>query len=256
MTNIHLLIGILAILVPLGCDVVTTHHPDRPNTARPSTNSGSNSVAALADPSRETVHRTSSGLVRKTFSEGAGPTYVLLHGYGSDENDMDALSNRVGLVGDVIGYRAPIVMTKGRYAWFPVTFSSEGSRYNDDDVLTAAQKVIESLEGEAKKPVTLMGFSQGGMLSLYVGLSRPDLVERVVTLSGPGPLPAAADAKGPRVFLAHGSGDLVVPVERSRTVYQDLKGRGIDATYVEIEGLPHAVDDEIVQKLNSWLSDN
>ncbi|MEZ4458249.1 MAG: alpha/beta fold hydrolase [bacterium] len=249
MKTSQLLICIFAILVPMGCDVVPPHLPDHRNT------NGSNSTATQATP-RESVHKTAAGLVRKTFLDSDGPAYVLLHGYGSNEGDMDALSKRLGVAGDVIGYRAPIVMTTGRYAWFPVTFSSEGSRYRDEDVVTAAQKVIESLEGEVKKPVTLMGFSQGGMLSLYVGLSRPDLVERVVVLSGPGPLPEPRDTKAPRVFLAHGTGDLVIPVERSQTVYQELKKRGVDATYVEIEGLPHAVDDEIVQKLSTWLSDN
>lgn len=245
------MIKYLAILMPacliLACDVVSpTPQPHSPEVRE---------TSGHGETSKNQDRETSKGvLFRSVFQEAEGQTTVFLHGYGSNEDDMGGLARRAALEGNLVGYRAPIVMTTGRYAWFPVTFSAQGSRYDDKEVERAAQIVIRELEHE-KTPVQLMGFSQGGMLSLYVGLTRPDLVSKVVVLSGPGPLPPPSDPPPHlRVFMAHGSGDLVIPIERAHATRDELKKRGIDLTYVEIEGLPHAVDDEILQRLGAWES--
>ncbi len=244
----------LAILVPacliLACDVVTPN----PQTFEDKDRKTSiEDRAKPEDPNPTEDRKTSKNvLFRAVFQEGEGPTTVFLHGYGSNEDDMGGLARRAGLKGTTVGYRAPIIMTTGRYAWFPVSFSDQGSQYDDQAVARAATQVIEELEHE-KTPVQLMGFSQGGMLSLYVGLLRPDLVSRVVVLSGAGPLPPDTGSKSfPKVFMSHGTADQVILIDRAHAVRDELIKRGITPTFVEIEGLPHAVDDEILERLRKW----
>ncbi len=257
----------LAILVPacliLACDVVSppssvevpqTQNDNRKTSPEDRKTSPEDRKTSPEDRKTSPEDRKTSKnvLVRSVFQEDKGQTTVFLHGYGSNEEDMGGLARRAALKGTLVGYRAPIVMTTGRYAWFPVSFSNEGSKYDDTKVALAAEQVIKELEHE-HTPVQLMGFSQGGMLSLYVGLLRPDLVSRVVVLSGAGPLPPTSDAKPfPKVFMAHGSADQVILIDRAHAVRDELIKRGITPTYVEIEGLPHAVDDEILQRLREW----
>lgn len=248
------MIKYLAILVPacliLACDVVTPT-PQRSKIEDRKTSTAGPTPSENPAPSED--RKTSKNvLFRAVFQEDEGQTTVFLHGYGSNEDDMGGLARRAGLKGTTVGYRAPIIMTTGRYAWFPVSFSDQGSRYDDQAVAHAANLVIEELEHE-KTPVQLMGFSQGGMLSLYVGLLRPDLVSRVVVLSGAGPLPLDTGSKSfPKVFMSHGTADQVILVERAHIVRDELIKRGITPTFVEIEGLPHAVDDEILERLRNW----
>lgn len=192
-------------------------------------------------------------LHREVFRSDEGPTTVFLHGYGSNEDDMAGLARRAGLSGEWLGYRAPITLRKGRYAWFHVDFSSTERRYSDEEVHAAAARVIAALEHE-KTPVTLAGFSQGGMLSLYVGLKRPDLVSRVIVFSGPGPLPEDVKSSHLPVFMSHGTADQVIDIGRARVVAERLSKMGVDLEYVEIEGLAHAVSPEVLQRLGTWVS--
>jgi phospholipase/carboxylesterase len=86
------------------------------------------------------------------------------------------------------------------------------------------------------KRVTVGGFSAGASLSLYLGLANGDLFRSVISLSPGGGLPADRIGK-PRVFLAHGTKDLVIPIELGGDlVASRLRQQGYEVVYRRFAG--------------------
>lgn len=110
--------------------------------------------------------------VRTWFDErGAGDPLVLLHGGLSDSRDfsgnLDALADRFRLL-------LPDRRGHGRTADVPGPFTMDAM----------AQDAIAFVEKAVGGPVRLVGYSAGALVALWVGVRRPDLVERLVLVSG------------------------------------------------------------------------
>ncbi len=149
--------------------------------------------------------------------ERAGrPLLVLLHGYGSHEQDLFGLVPH--LPGDfaVAAVRAPLAPpfpTPG-WSWFPI----EGLYQRDARTTTAAaERFLAWLDAQAHDgPVGLLGFSQGAVIATQALRLRPEAFAFAVTLAGyadPGPLPGDALLKEvrPPVFWGRGARDEVIP---------------------------------------------
>jgi phospholipase/carboxylesterase len=106
------------------------------------------------------------------------PLLVLLHGYGSYEGDLFGLSPHLPLSPVIASVRAPFAEGNG-YSWFPLS--------GDDrlDVATAsAQAVLDWIDTLSFTSVGLLGFSQGGAVSLQTLRLAPARFSYVVNLSG------------------------------------------------------------------------
>ncbi|MDE0545267.1 alpha/beta hydrolase [Microbacterium sp. C7(2022)] len=156
------------------------------------------------------------------WSDGALPLadrdlLVLLHGYGSDEHDLFGL--RAYLSPDLVvaSLAAPLTPpwpAPGR-SWYPI----EGLNSRDAAATTAAGEAVlawldEHAAGAAS--VGLLGFSQGGAVSLQTLRLAPERIDYVVNLSGyatPGALPRDAELaeRRPPVFWGRGTHDDVIP---------------------------------------------
>jgi len=101
----------------------------------------------------------------------------------------------------------------------------------------------------------LGGFSDGGSYALSLGVANGDLAEAVLAFS-PGFAAAPGRYGRPWFFIAHGTEDRVLPVERcGRRVAADLAADGYDVVYEEFTG-GHVVPPELVAAaLDSWLGD-
>lgn len=93
--------------------------------------------------------------------------------------------------------------------------------------------------------LTIVGFSQGTMMALHVGLRRPRQVAGIVgysgMLTGVRELGYAEITKPP-VLLVHGSADPIVPVAATHSAKGDLERLGINVTVHVSAGLGHSVD--------------
>ena len=84
--------------------------------------------------------------------------------------------------------------------------------------------------------VAVEGFSDGASYALGLGLGNGDLFRRIVAFS-PGYAPNARAEGRPSVFISHGTGDDVLPIDRcSRRIVPSLQRRGYDVRYREFEG--------------------
>jgi phospholipase/carboxylesterase len=178
---------------------------------------------------------------------------VLCHGYGSDGNDLISLAPhwRPLLPGAAfVSPHAPerCSMSPSGYQWFPL------SRLDPHETLrgaeTAAPKLNAFLDEELAHlgltgdKLALVGFSQGTMMSLYVGLRRNPLPAAIVGFSG---MLVGAETlphfdKAPPVLLTHGDADTVVPVQALFMSATALGAAGVPVQWHLSRGLGHGID--------------
>ena len=178
---------------------------------------------------------------------------VLCHGYGSDGNDLIGLAPhwRPLLPGAAfVSPNAPerMSMAASGYQWFPL------SRIDPHETLrgaeAAAPKLDAFLDEELARhnltgdKLALVGFSQGAMMSLHVGLRRKVLPAAIVGFSGMlvGPEKLPKLPKPPPVLLLHGDADNVVPPGALFMAATALGGAGVPVQWHLARGLGHGID--------------
>ena len=191
------------------------------------------------------------------------PILLLLHGYGSNEEDLLRLGRSVDPRLLVVSVRAPISVGRGRYAWYPLDWSGGAPTAKVEDMRRARGPLVDYLEalpeavGGDPERLFLMGFSQGSMMSLEMAALGVN-VAGVVALSGRAPLallerdPAKPCALPP-VFMAHGVADPVIPVAKARALRDALSACDVDLSYQEIEGMKHQIAAATRRDLALWL---
>lgn len=191
---------------------------------------------------------------------GAAPKQivVLLHGYGSSGSDMIALAPHWQEALPDALFLAPHApqrcgMMGAGYQWWGLSgFAPAALAAGAASAAPAIDAFIDkklAQYGLTEAELALIGFSQGTMMALHVGLRRKSAVAAVVGYSGM--LTSIADlAKdfghknfpGPPVLLVHGSADPVVPVAALHMAESELKRLGVAVTSHVSFGVPHSVD--------------
>ena len=127
----------------------------------------------------------------KTKAENT-PLIILLHGYGSNEEDLFSFAEELPDSMLVISVRAPLSMGFGSYAWYTIHFeTNDASKFSDiPEAKQALHKIgifINEIISEYKVDkdnVFLFGFSQGTILSIAYALNNPNKINHVIALSG------------------------------------------------------------------------
>jgi len=178
---------------------------------------------------------------------------VLCHGYGSDGNDLIGLAPhwRNSLPGaEFVSPNAPerCPMAGAGYQWFPL------SRIDPQETLrgteSAAPKLNAFIDEELARlnltgdRLALVGFSQGTMMSLYVGLRRNPAPAAIVGYSGllTGGETLPHFEKAPPVLLLHGDMDQVIPPQALFMSANALGAAGVPVQWHMSKGLAHGID--------------
>ena len=181
---------------------------------------------------------------------------ILLHGYGSDGNDL------IGLA-PIMGRDLPDVEFVSPHAPFPCEMSpagrqwfSLGDRSADSMIagVTMASQILNAfIDDELKKnnlssdKLALVGFSQGTMLSLFLGPRRASAIAGIVGYSGRliAPELLGQDIKTrPPVTLIHGASDEMVPASSLDDAVKGLSAVGIKTESEMRPGLGHSIDQQ------------
>ena len=205
-------------------------------------------------------------LVRKPIIQNdQTPLILLMHGVGSNEEDLFSLADYLPDSALIVSTRAPYVMSWGSYAWFQ--FDVEGTeRVINTEQAEASRKLIVQFIGQLKerfvfdeKQIYLCGFSQGGIMAYSVGLTHPELIKGIAVMSGRlldevKPLIVANDIlAGLKIFISHGTNDSVLNIHCARDGYAFLKTLNITPFYKEYpEG--HTINNEMLYDLVKWLN--
>lgn len=125
---------------------------------------------------------------RQPEDRAGTPLLVLLHGYGSDEQDLMGLVPELPPEFSCASVRAPVPMdpqvAPGGFTWFPL--DPQRLAYRSDQAREAVESLwswIASVK-EQHSSVTLLGFSMGMAMATSLLRSRPDQFAAVVGLSG------------------------------------------------------------------------
>ena len=193
------------------------------------------------------------------------PLLLLLHGYGSNEEDLFSFASELPEEYFVVSARAPFDMMYGSYAWYAINFDADENKFSDIGQAQTSRDIIANFIDEliAEYPidqenVTLIGFSQGCILSLAIGLSYPEKVKRVVGMSGYFNEEIALtdydknDFSNLNIFCSHGTVDQVVPVDWARKSEPKLKALGIAVTYKEYP-IGHGISPQNFYDFKTWL---
>jgi phospholipase/carboxylesterase len=178
---------------------------------------------------------------------------VLLHGYGSDGNDLIGLAPhwRDLLPGALfVSPNAPIGTPMGGYQWFPIDWTGDRLASRQTGVIEA-RPVLEGFlrdlwaqTGITPERTVLAGFSQGAMMALHVGTALPEKLMGIIGFSGAFLPPEGFGGEGlakPPVCLVHGDVDDVVDPNLSSEANGLLDDAGFDVSYHVSRGVGHGI---------------
>lgn len=196
----------------------------------------------------------------------AAPLIVMLHGYGSDENDLFSFASELPSEYAIISLKAPHRLQPYGNAWYEIHFDAPQGKWSDDEQAIESRERIHKVLEEIllKYPidpdrVTLLGFSQGTILCFAVALSYPEKVKNVIGLSGyiNGNILKedfeTNDFSHLSVYISHGSVDQVIPVQWARQSAPFLEKLGIPCKYSEFP-VGHGVAPQNFFELKDWLA--
>ena len=196
---------------------------------------------------------------------------VFLHGYGADGNDLIDIGRAwAGPLPDAafVSPHAPRPCGQapsGR-EWFPLTMRDPGERWRG--VTMAAPGLQTFLDAELARAslppsaLALVGFSQGTMIALHVGLRRAVMPAAIVGYSGLLALPdnadpatVAAEIKSrPPVLLVHGDQDPLIPIDALFHAAQGLAALGVPVEWHISAGVGHGIDQEGLRHGGEFLA--
>lgn len=193
------------------------------------------------------------------------PLILLIHGYGSNEEDLFSFAPELPQSCYVISVRAPHQLMYGSYAWYAINFDANDQKFSDiPQALDSRDLLMEFISDiVAQYPIDqnqihLIGFSQGAILSLALGLSYPEKFSKIVALSGYLNTEMATPGfeknnfSQLKMFVSHGTVDQVIPVEWSRKSVPILQNLGIDCVFKEYP-VGHGVSPQNFYDFKNWL---
>ena len=193
------------------------------------------------------------------------PCLILLHGVGANESNLIDFAQRQDPRMTVILARAPLTLGPNMYGWFNVNFTSTGPVINAAQAEHSRQTLLAFIDalpgayGIDPARIWIAGFSQGGIISASVGLTRPDKVAGFGILSGRilpeiAPLIANADAlKELHAFVSHGIHDGKLSIDFARNAKNLLTESGVQLAYHEYDAA-HELNAEMQSDFIRWAA--
>lgn len=191
----------------------------------------------------------------------AAPLLMMLHGYGSNEEDLFSFSEHLPLDFHIISIRAPYPLPQGGFAWYGIEFDLEGNKKYDfpqaKNSLTLLENFIMQLKEKLNaSEVFLMGFSQGAILSYALALNQ-DFTSYVVAMSGylEENLLFKKDISFhhlKEVFISHGTEDPIIPYSWAKKAPLFLNKHNIKNTFHKYP-FGHTVSPENFFAMKNWL---
>ncbi|TAI48685.1 alpha/beta hydrolase [Flagellimonas allohymeniacidonis] len=193
------------------------------------------------------------------------PGLFMFHGYGSNEEDLFSFASELPEEYTVISVRAPFNLDPFGYAWYAINFDAEYGKWSDNDQAKEARDKILNFIDEAiaayhldDQNITLLGFSQGTVLSYAVALSYPDRIKNVIALSGyinESILLENHESKDHshlKVYASHGQVDQVIPIEWAQKAPDIFNKLNISFKFEEFP-IGHGVSPQNFYSFLKWL---
>jgi phospholipase/carboxylesterase len=193
------------------------------------------------------------------------PLLILLHGYGSNEQDLFSFSEELPDHFLIISAQAPIQMSAGSYAWYAINFDTVNGKFSDlkqakeaiDTLAIFIDKIKEKYKTNADQTF-LLGFSQGAILSYSLSFFYPNKVQNVIALSGYINMELLPTTISKEIktdyYCSHGSLDQVLPVEWARNSKPFLDSFNLQNVYSEYP-VGHGVAPQNFHNFKRWIEE-
>ncbi len=202
-----------------------------------------------------------------SITNGKAPVLFMFHGYGSNEEDLFSFAPELDDKLCVISVQAPYPMQPFGHAWYAINFDDVHGKWSDDkQAIESRDKIVKFIDeacnayGLDGNNVTLLGFSQGTILSYAVALSYPEKIRNVVALSGYinegiiAPNYKVKNHSSLNIYASHGQVDQVIPPEWAQKAPDILKSLRINYVYEEFP-VGHGVAPQNFYSFKKWLED-
>jgi phospholipase/carboxylesterase len=187
------------------------------------------------------------------------PTILMLHGRGSDEEDLLALAEYLDHRFLLIGARAPFAFPGGGYTWYDL---KEYGEPDLDSFLTSYRRLSRFLDdiltGYPVDPTTvlLFGFSMGTVMAYTLALTQPARIRGVAANSGYLPEISPLEYHWQELdhtefFISHGTEDPIIPVALARHARTLLESSNASVLYHEYP-MPHTIGAQALADVVTW----
>lgn len=192
------------------------------------------------------------------------PLMILLHGVGSNEEDLFSFADQLPARFLVVSARGPYTLGQDSYGWYHIDYSTGKSVYNKEEAEKSRNTILEFIDQLSakhnfdKSQVYLCGFSQGAIMSYSVGLTHPEKIKGIALMSGRlleevKPMIAPKDKlKNLDIFISHGTKDPVLTIAYARDAHTYLQQLGLQPVYNEYSE-PHTISRAMFDDLLKWL---
>ena len=196
------------------------------------------------------------------------PLLLLLHGFGSNESDLHSFANYLPENHYIVSIRAPFKLPNGGFAWYNISFDEDMNKFNDhDQAKDSINMIINFIEELSNKylidkdKISLLGFSQGTILSYALCLNYPEKFKNIIGFSGY--IDEAMinveskniDYSRLNLYISHGKDDPVIPVDWARKSTEVLKRNKINYSFNEFNS-GHTISSENFYDFKNWLESN
>lgn len=198
------------------------------------------------------------------------PLLILLHGYGSHEQDLFSFAPELSQEFFIVSARAPHDLQPHGAAWYAINFDATGAKFTDTDQALESMNLLLQFIKECRDnypvnqdPISILGFSQGAILSYGLSLSYPQLFKNVVAMSGYVDESLILDRGGmesrfresetqPAYFISHGTMDQVVPYDWAKKAPAFMDAINADYLFKDYP-IGHGVARDNFYDMKAWL---
>lgn len=193
------------------------------------------------------------------------PLLILLHGYGSNEQDLFSFAEELPDELLIVSARAPYNLGAGSYAWYAINFDDVNGKFSDlKQAKTSLDKIAVLIDEIKQKYKTntdktfLLGFSQGAILSYSLSFFYPNKVQNIIALSGYVNMELLPSSISKEIktnyYCSHGTVDQVLPVDWARKSKPFLDNLGLKNIYSEYP-VGHGVAPQNFYSFKSWIEE-
>ncbi|MBE7648348.1 phospholipase [Tenacibaculum finnmarkense genomovar ulcerans] len=192
------------------------------------------------------------------------PLLILLHGYGSNEDDLFSFAQELPEDLLIVSAQAPYQMGGGAFAWYAINFDAVKGKFSDlEQAATSVTKIASFIDKIKEKYNTnpdktfVLGFSQGAILSYALSLNYPNKVQHVIALSGYIDENLIKNQQENTkittdYYISHGTVDQVIPVDWARKAPVFLEENNLKNDYSEYN-VGHGVAPQNFYSFKTWI---
>ncbi len=203
--------------------------------------------------------------IKKATNKNNEILLVLLHGYGTNENDLFELARFFPNNYTIVSPRATYTLRQGSYQWYQS--KTQNLKFDGDkETLEKSQQMIKKLVTTLQNNLhidasntIIAGFSQGANMSYQMGLLYPELCKAIGIFSG-----VIFDSQKEKIininnvslpiFIGHGTVDNRIPFSIAENSKQWLEANHFNPEFHTYEGMSHAISPQEIQDFISFIS--